>query len=302
MINYKNNSWFLLLAMLITAGCSKKEAALTPSNKDENYLVVQDNPNDPVEHMVYELYKATGIPVFYNDTIARRQVGDSAGIPQYFYTRLMVKYSPSTGEATDLKFTLLPKQKRAKSMLTLLQNDLLTVLPPLPSVLLTDSLFVPSSQSVPVIRDAQVGFNTVAIRSVNPDTMSTDAKKKYVLAVLTRVASQKLGMFKSALLETDFYDISRAASPYLDPYSKLLKQLSPDGSQTLEDFGFIISVKNQNKIYAPEKSRDLESYLQAVFSNTTDAFNTQYANYPAVLKKFGVIKAMLTDLKFKLPG
>lgn len=302
MINNKNNIWLtgLLLSMIMTGSCSKKEDALEPSNKDENYLVVQDNPNDPLEHAVYELYKATDIPVFYNDTIARRQIGDSAGIPQYFYTRLMVNYSPSTGESNSLKFTLLPKQRRVKSMLNLLKNDLLTVLPHLPSVFLTDSLFTPS-QGAPIIRDAHVGFNSVAIRSVDPDTMSADAKKKYLLAVLNRVASQKLESLKGALLESDFYDISRQMSPYVDPFFKQLQAIS-DGTQTFEDFGFITTVKFQNKIYSPDKTTDELSYLQAVFSKTSSDFNTMYASYPAVLKKFNAIRSMLTDLKFKLPG
>jgi len=302
MINYRNSSWRigLLLSMLLTGGCSKKEATPAPSNKDENYLVVPDNPNDPLEHAVYELYKTTGMPVFYNDTIARRQVGDSAGIPQYFYSKLMVNYSPSTGLSNDIAYTLLPKQQRLKSMLNLLQNELLTVLPPLPSVLLTDSLFQPT-RDIPIIRDAHVGFNTVAIRSVDPDTMSADAQREYVLAVLTRVANQKLQSLKSAQLETDFHSITEASSPWIDPYHKQLDEIS-DGTQTFEDFGFISTVALQNKIYSPEKSRDIEAYLLAVFSNTPDEFNTMYASYPAVLKKFGVMRKMLTDLKFKLPG
>jgi hypothetical protein len=251
MINYKNNIWCigLLTTMLITGSCSKNEAALAPSNKDENYLVVHDNPNDAIEHAVYELYKKTDIPVFYNDTIAHKQVGDSAGTPQYFYVKLMLNYSPSTGVSNNLSYTLVPKQQRVKSMLDLLENELLTVLPPLPSVFLTDSLFVPAP-GMPIIRDAHVGFNTVAIRSVDPDTMSTDAKKKYVLAILTRVASQKLAMLKNALLETDFHGITQQLSPYIDPYHKQIEEIS-DGSQTFEDFGFISTVVSQNKIYYP---------------------------------------------------
>jgi|GEM_PF-1351433 len=302
MINYRNNGWCigLLLSMIMAGSCNKKEAALKPSNKDENYLVVADNPSDPMEHAVYELYKATGIPVFYNDTIARRQVGDSAGIPQYFYITLMVNYSPSTGESNSVRYTFLPKERRLKSMLDLLENELLTVLPPVPSVFLTDSLYTPA-RDIPIIRDAHTGFNTVAIRSVDPDTMSADAKSQYVLSVITRVAFLKLQMLKSGLLETDFYSISEQMSPYLDPFSRQLSEIS-DGSQTFEDFGFITTVKRQNKIYSPDKTTDVTSYLQAVFSNTTDAFNAMYANYPAVLKKFAVIRSMLTDLKFKLPG
>lgn len=303
MINYKNYicDAILLLSMLITGGCSKKEGALAPSNKDENYLVVHDNPSDPIEHAVYELYKSTGVPVFYNDTIARKQVGESAGIPQYFYIRLMVNYSPSTGESTSLSYTLLSKEKRVKSMLDLLQNELLAVLPPVPSVFLTDSLFTPMP-GLPIIRDAHAGFNTVAIRAVDPDTMSADAIDKYVMAVLIKVASQKLEMNKGNLLETEFYEVSQKLSPYLDPYYKQLEVLSPDGSQTLEDFGFITFKTFQNKTYSPDRTADVASFLKEAFSTTTNAFNAKYTDYPGVLRKFKAIKKMLTDLKFKLPG
>lgn len=301
MIKHKHITCIGLFLMFVTAGCSKKEAALTPSNKDENYLVVHDNPNDPIAHEVYEIYKATGIPVFYNDTIARRQIGDSAGIAQYFYIRLMANYSPATGESNSLAYTLLPKERRTKSMLTLLKNELFSVLPLLPSVLLTDSLFTPST-GIPIIRDAHVGFNTVAIRSVDPDTMSADAKKAYVVAVLTRIASQKLEMLKREELQNEFYSTTEALSPYLDPYHRQLQELSPWGGQSFEDFGFITTVKSGNKVYSPEKSRDLQSYLLAVFSSTPAVFNATYASYPAVLQKFGVIRSLLTDLKFKLPG
>jgi hypothetical protein len=290
----------LLLSMFIIASCSKKEAALEPSNKDENYLVVHDNPGDPIGHAVYEIYKATGIPVFYNDTIARRQVGNNGGNPQYFYITLMTNYSPSAGQSNSISYTLLPKERRAISMLGLLKNELLAVLPPLPSIFLTDSLFMPTS-GIPIIRNTHVGFNTVSIRSVDPDTMSTDAKKEYVLSVLIRVATQKLESLRAAALANEFYSVSEALSPYLDPYHVLLDQLSFGGPQTFADFGFIISVYFQNKEYSPEKSRDLESYLRAAFSNTTNDFNTTYAAYPAVLKKFDAIRKILTDLQFKLP-
>jgi len=185
-------------------------------------------------------------------------------------------------------------------MLDLLEKELLAVLPPLPSIFLTDSLFTPA-RNTPIIRDAQVGFNTVAIRSVDPDTMSADTKSAYVLSVVTRVADQKLQKLRSALLETDFYSISEQLSPYADPFGVPLENIS-DGSQTLEDFGFITSRMSQGKVYTPDKFSDETAYLKAAFTNSTDAFNSSYAGYPAVLKKFSVMRSLLTGLKFKLPG
>lgn len=304
MIKHKINfcSTALLLSMLVTGACNKKEETLPPSNKDENYLVVHDNPNDIVDHTIYELYKKTGVPVFYNDTLAGKQVGDSAGIPQYFYIKLMVTYNPITGETNSPRFTLLPHKQQVLPMLTLLENELLTVLPAVPSILLTDSLYIPFPGGMPVIRNAHVGFNTVAIRTVDTDTMSADARNQFTLSVLRTVAVDRLQRLASQKLTTDFYGVSNKLAPNLNAYHVSVKVLSPNGSKTLEDFGFITSVKENGVVFSPSELPDVESYVNAVFSNTTSAFNAQYANYPAVLKKFDVMKSMLTGLKFKLPG
>jgi len=54
MINYRNNGWCigLLLSMIMAGSCNKKEAALIPSNKDENYLVVTDKGLDHAREQV----------------------------------------------------------------------------------------------------------------------------------------------------------------------------------------------------------------------------------------------------------
>lgn len=303
MINYKINTYCtgLLLSILLIAACSKKEEFLSPSKKDKNYLVVHDNPNDPVDHAIYELYKKTGVPVFYNDTLGSKQVGDSAGIPQYVYIKMMVNYNPVTGQSDNPRFTLFSDKQHIKPMLTLLEKELLTVLPPLSSILLTDSLYTPFPGGTPFIRDAHVGFNTVAIRTVDADTMSTIAKTQYILSVLRTVAIERLQRRELGRLETEFYSISNQLSPTLDAYYVSSKVLSPTGSKTMEDFGFITSQVVNNVLWSPDELRDLESYVNAVFSNPTSAFNATYANSPAVLKKFHVIRSMLTGLKFKLP-
>ncbi len=58
----------LLTGIMALMACSK-ESALEPSDKDINYFVVNDNPNDPVQHAMYQFYEKTGIATFHNDTI-----------------------------------------------------------------------------------------------------------------------------------------------------------------------------------------------------------------------------------------
>ena len=60
---------YILLIGLIAA--CQKEDDITPGIGYENLYVIQDNPNDPVQHKRYELYQTYGVPVFFNDTIGK---------------------------------------------------------------------------------------------------------------------------------------------------------------------------------------------------------------------------------------
>ncbi len=121
------NSYLVFLLALSMVAC-KKEAVPQPSNKEEFYLTVKDNPSDPVDHAIYEFYKTTGIPLYYNDTVAREQVGDSAGIPRYSYQRLAVRYSP-VGSQVNINFVLLTEKELVLPMLPFLKDSLLPRIP-----------------------------------------------------------------------------------------------------------------------------------------------------------------------------
>ena len=60
---------YILLIGLIAA--CQKEDDITPGIGYENLYVIQDDPNDPVQHKRYELYQTYGVPVFFNDTIGK---------------------------------------------------------------------------------------------------------------------------------------------------------------------------------------------------------------------------------------
>lgn len=60
---------YLLLMGLITA--CQKEDDITLRIEYENLYVIQDDPNDAVQHKRFELYQTYGVPVFFNDTIGK---------------------------------------------------------------------------------------------------------------------------------------------------------------------------------------------------------------------------------------
>ena len=53
---------------LLMIACSKESTLESRINLDELY-VIQDDPDDPVKHRIYEIYETYGIPVYFNDTI-----------------------------------------------------------------------------------------------------------------------------------------------------------------------------------------------------------------------------------------
>ena len=68
--------------------CSKESTLESRINLDELY-VIQDDPDDPVKHRIYEIYETYGIPVYFNDTIGRIfWITDVQGRPGYLSVKL----------------------------------------------------------------------------------------------------------------------------------------------------------------------------------------------------------------------
>lgn len=172
----------LLIATLLTAGC-RKEKTLSPTDLDDNYFIIKDNPDDQVDHAIYQFYENTGIATFYNDTIHRKRIADTAGMPRYAYTKLALGYS-LFGTAV-FNFKLLPSKENVPALLDLLKNDLLPKLPGdmrLPSFFLIDSFW----NNYPLVNiktadgwSSWQGFNSVAIVVKDVTAMNNDERKVY---------------------------------------------------------------------------------------------------------------------------
>ncbi|MGN7786537.1 hypothetical protein ACTJIJ_18535 [Niabella sp. 22666] len=306
---YKINGYILaLLLVLLLAGC-KKEAVLQPSNKDENNLVVKDNPADPVDHAIYQFFQATGVPIFYNDTIARQQVGDSAGIPRYSFQKLSIAYSITGYRTRGITFKLLPRKEVLLPLLPLLKGGFLSRAPlniPIYSLLIVERMQVGGSlnNGISTIMNKPYAFlNTLMLPIINPDTMTVASRRSYIAEVLTAFAYQKLLPGYSKQIDDSFHSITKKSYDGELIYIQPLSSLSPDGSKQLEDFGFIETGYSSTLIlqeYTPLPQDDLLSYLYSVFFYDTVAdFESRYANHPLVLQKFKVIRDIVKQMGFR---
>lgn len=307
----------LILQVVITTGC-KKEAPLEPSNIDENYLTVQDKPNDPIDHAIFQFYESTGIPLFYNDTISKKQIGDSAGTPRYFYIRLIPGYSPLGNE--EIKLTFTQSKQQIPAFLDFFKSDIIPKLPAdisIPSILFVDSFatYFPRAFMIPTDGwDNLQGFNTAVIKNKDVTAMTPEEKNMYVTSILTGFGAKKLILTQNIKLQKDFYSISRNLAKKLiadEIYtSYAVEFLFPPPIPAPEDLAFMHYVTfylafdgvEYTYLEAPREEDDLRMYLFAALYYTTEEFNSKYAAYPPILEKLKIMKEMASSIGFQVPN
>ena len=66
--------FLFLCSLLALVGCSSEDP-ITPGLTYGNDFVITDQPDDSIQHERYLLYKDFGVPVYFNDTIAKHTEG-----------------------------------------------------------------------------------------------------------------------------------------------------------------------------------------------------------------------------------
>lgn len=313
-LNTKLLAYFLLAIMMTTQSC-RKEMAIEPTNLDENYFVVNDNPNDPIDHLMYEFYKNTGIACFYNDTISKKQISKDGEVPaRYAYTKLSLEYAP-LGKSY-VYFDRLTSKSNIPAFLTLLQEEVIPKLPSnliIPSIFLIDSLGLSYPSTNILISQgwtAQYGFNTIGIAVKNVTAMSSEERRVYAASILAGIAVKRISERYAGHLQKEFFSISREAVKNLIPVDVYLGypylfMLSPDIVPQPEEIGFLFHgtflLGDMAVPSTPRESDDIRAFLTAAFCYTNQKFSERYDNATHVLQKFGIIRSLLRDVGFNFP-
>lgn len=312
---------FLLAVLLLSESC-RKESPLAESDLDENYFVIKDNPDDPVDHAIYQFYSSTGVASFYNDTISKKKMGDTSGVPVYAYMTLSLQYSPFYS-GKYYPFKRLTSKAQITPVLDLLKTDVLHRLPEgysIPSIFFLDTFqFKPYATFNIKITDGWIsvaGFNTVGIDVLDVESMTAEEKKMYAAAILAGIAEKKMYQLFTGRLQKDFFSVSRTkANPTLptDIYNIFpLYLLYPSMNfPRPEELGFLryhevdlfgTRPPLANLLTAPNETEDLRIYLTHVLCYSEQELNEKYSTDVLVLKKLSLIREMLREAGFKLPG
>lgn len=310
----------LIAALLLSESC-RKEAALAESNLDENYFVINDNPDDPVDHAIYQFYTSTGIAAYYNDTIAKKKVADTSGVPVYSYMTLSLNYSLFGNES--VQFQRLSSKAFLPALLELLKNDVVTRIPDdllIPSIWFLDSFNYRAYPFFNVkLTDGNAslqGYNTVGIDVKDVEIMNPEEKKMYAASILAGIALKTITRLYPGELQKDFFSISRnklsSMGVQMDIYNvfPMFTFFPSLNFPAPASIGFIRYNEADMlrlpvdiyKIVPPGEPEDVRIYAAHVLYYSELELNAKFVNDALVLKKLNLIRGMLKEAGFKLPG
>lgn len=318
----KKYSIFIILAVFILS--CKKESILEPSLKDINWFEIVDDPQDPLKHKAYNIYKEIGLPIFYNDLLGTENRGvDANGNPIIFEKRLDINYtiSGSTVAPIQKQFVLLEDEKDIDAGLDFVKNNLFKTIPKtffLYSVFLVDSLY--EQQYAGGQKKTSLchkGLNTFVIANIKDlSNMNDEEKLLFNNKLLTYLAINYISKESNE-------DIEKFQKVSYDPikgwfyYGMAVQVPNYPGFKCLppdkwEVYGFLdydhakySNVKTEPDIkkwryYLPSKEVDIEKYIEAVFNIPEDEFNTKYESHPLVISKYKLMKKILSDIGFSI--
>lgn len=171
------------MAVALFAACSSEES-ITSSTEYTNDYELTDNPEDSIQHERYNIYKEFGVPVYFNDTIVRKQQGyDRSGNPIFRYETIDLNWSFfGYSQGTKFKYTYLSDPHEQMNALRYVRQYLQTVSRPMRpfNIMLADTLTRSTSSQTeqPIYH---VGFRTLVLTQIkdvtDPDTVQAQIKE-----------------------------------------------------------------------------------------------------------------------------
>ena len=300
---------FMLLVCGIVWACSEEDD-LTPSRTDQNWFVVEDDPNDPLTHLRYQIYTDYGVPVFYNDTLGAQIRYDRHGEAYTYYEILKVDYNLSSYAKID--YVLADDTTDVMLALELMDKYLFKYLPednrPI-SYLLVDSIVTKLETSgLAVSDDYYQAFTTTCIGNIERfKTMNDSARESFMAELagielvdemLASADSNLIHQFDSAAffvrLDAMVYSPNRLpSSAFRGSQSQIstVRTLAPP-----EAFGLLhYRGKEVNRIYYPTMNQDYAAYIGLVLRCKEDEVLEDYGQDTCVLKKYYAVRQMMVD-------
>lgn len=287
----------ICLCIAMVMGACKKDHTPEPSGKTDNPYARTDNAGNEADHQIYLVYKATGIPVLYSDTLRKSPL-----------VLLNPAYQITSFDST-LSLKYLTRQADIISGVAFINQQVIPALggglKPF-SILMTDSakgrvvLTINGvRQIVSLIYSGYPSRNTLIISKIPAiASMSADTLNYYKKDIFKPVL--QLALSQQQALLNDFGQVSLA---YYGKYAYGTTQnTSYVPYAPMEVYGLVSLSPTPAVFYSiGSQADDVSNYLDVVLTLTKSQFAAKYGNYPLVMTKYDLFVKALTALGFKMP-
>lgn len=315
--------YILFIGLFFFISCSKEDG-LNPSHEDRLWFVIEDDPQDALQHEIFKVYSDWGIPVFYNDTLGHEERGyNKYGEPIVYYKILDLNYSLNTPTnaigVLDKYPVLMQDEADILAGVKFVDEVLLPVIPEcffVRSILLLDSLYEEQYGNKKLQKFHQA-METLALGSV-PSIAKMSKEEQTVRAneIVTYLTLNYLNKNSTDENMAAFRKVSYDPVKQWSFYEMWVRKPLYPGYKCLEParwevYGFLdydhsrgasVTDPDVNNWYycLVKESVDVEAYIMAVLSYSKSEFTEKYKAYPKVMEKYRLMCEILTSIGFEL--
>lgn len=292
-------------ALNIFSSCTKDEDA-TPSYADQNLFSPAEGDNSQTATLRRNFYSKVGSFLLFNDTLTNKSNGtDAYGNTIWNIETVDLGYAmASSGSGYVYTFKYLTDYASQAKAAQVVQDQLTARLgKAIPySMLVVDSItmWTYSNGVLKKVKKSSysgtdpnplivIGERCYAI-SLNGGKAYTD--KTYFNSLFVKIVADKISKLGSSVLSS-FYSY---CDKYYGEYKDDLGYEEVYNDEAARKLGYW---QDWNKYFFPSKENDLKMFETAICSYTTAQVEKDYADYPIVIEKFKILKAIAVSIGVK---
>lgn len=309
--------------LLLYASCTK-ERAIVPSLAFDNVYAIKDNPNDPIQHRVYQIYKQYAVPVYFNDTIGRVYIMDDVqGNPIFQYEKVDLAWTFNAYAKDTYVFNYMQDAQQKSKALDVIEAYLQDV----SKSLRPFSFFVTQSgqrfDKGALVQEYKNGFVNIGFRTVYVTGNMTDKQiQEFPSSLKRQMILNKIGNYVEDVAEfgavskstwyggvdwstldltlkkgwseaNALYDNWAGAKWYTEAE---LIAMRTNARNVIGKFGFVKGNHLSQGLQTPRDANyDLQDYVVEMLKYSPKEFEALWGGSPLVMKKYQILRNVIEN-------
>ncbi|MGI6232766.1 MAG: hypothetical protein ACOYJF_07945 [Prevotella sp.] len=300
--------FFLPLLMALCLSACSGEDDLQPSGADGNYFLPDEAATDAESVLRRQFYEDNACYLLFNDTLRHEVTGvNTDGTPLYFTELLDLTYQMTSTVSYANRYDYLSTIEEKQATADFIENYLLGHL--------SESLRPFCWLAVSHITNYSVSDGVYSYNS-EPEFYAGDRGVALALGALTDMSETEKQQFAADILASTMANkVSAQTSDVLEPFTSISSSLygtyvpdedmawtEEENLQNMYAAGFVTG--HYYDIYLlyntyPSQDEDVQSYVRLVLTSTEEEVESQFADYPTILRKYSIMRNIILNLGYQ---